>query len=83
MKHVRESQVESEGRKYEVVEFHAGDTIPVDAIKIDGEWHVPKAEKADPEPEKPENIHEEEDAVKPKKRKRKPAEGDADETVQP
>ncbi|CAB4177825.1 hypothetical protein UFOVP1004_17 [uncultured Caudovirales phage] len=41
MQFVRESQINDEGAKYAVVELEAGDTIPVKAIKRDGEWHVP------------------------------------------
>lgn len=44
MKTIRDSHVVNEGKPCEVVEFEVGDTIPADAIKIDGEWHVTKAE---------------------------------------
>lgn len=40
MKFVRESQIEDDGTKYAVVELEQGDTIPMNAIKVDGEWHV-------------------------------------------
>ena len=51
MKIVRESQIDG----YEVVKLQPGDTIPTDAIEVDGEWHFPKAAPAEepaPEPKK-------------------------------
>ena len=51
MKIVRESQIDG----YEVVTLQPGDTIPTDAIEVDGEWHFPKAAPAEepaPEPKK-------------------------------
>lgn len=50
MKVIRDSHIEDEGVKFAVVEFQAGDTIPPNAIKVDGEWHVPALP---PEPAKP------------------------------
>lgn len=55
MKVIRDSHIEDDGVKFAVVEFQPGDTIPVNAIKVDGEWHasVPCSEPAkDPKPAK-------------------------------
>jgi hypothetical protein len=41
VKPVKQSHVEGDEVKRIVVEFEPGDTIPEDAIKIDGEWHIP------------------------------------------
>ena len=51
MRKIRDSQIENEGKPCEVVELEPGDAIPRDAIKIDGEWHVTKADE--PEPAEP------------------------------
>jgi len=45
MKTIKASHINGDGIEREVVKFEAGDTIPADAIEIDGEWHVPKVEK--------------------------------------
>lgn len=44
MKFVCDSPVMDEGKLCCVVSFEPGDTIPVNAILIDGEWHVPVSE---------------------------------------
>jgi hypothetical protein len=54
MRKIRESQVEG----YEVVKLQAGDTIPAEAIEIEGEWHVPSVKqevepKTEPATKKP------------------------------
>lgn len=43
MKFVRKSHIEDEGVKYAVVDLEQGDTIPLTACKVDGEWHVPES----------------------------------------
>lgn len=54
MKFVRKSHIEDEGVKYAVVDLEQGDTIPLTACKVDGEWHVPESYLPVPTEEKTE-----------------------------